>query len=59
MDNYYKGSEYMANNIKIPVIMFGKPSNNIEYNGIVRLNNWTEIYKYIHKISKFNNKVIR
>lgn len=42
---------YVADNNKIPVIMFGKPSNNIEYNGIVRLNSWDKIYDYICKMN--------
>lgn len=43
---------YIADNNKIPVIMFGKPSNNINYNGIIRLNSWNEIYDYICKINR-------
>ena len=47
---------FIADNNKIPVIMFGKSSNNIEYNGIVRLNSWLEIYNYIKNLNKTKHK---
>lgn len=47
---------FIADNNKIPVIMFGKSSNNIEYSGIVRLNSWLEIYNYIKNLNKTKHK---
>ena len=47
---------FIADNNKIPVIMFGKSSNNIEYKGLVRLNSWLEIYNYIKNLNKTKHK---
>ena len=41
---------FIADNNQIPVILFGKETNNIEYNGVKRIDNWLEIYNYIKKL---------
>lgn len=38
---------FIADNNKIPVILYAKNTNQIGYQGITRLDNWEQIYNYI------------
>lgn len=38
---------FIADNNKIPVVLYAKKTNQIEYPGIIRLENWEQIYNYI------------
>ena len=43
---------FVADNNKISVILFAKMTNKIDYSGIVRLENWDQIYKYIANLKR-------
>ena len=41
---------FIADNNKIPVVLYAKKTNQIEYQGITRLENWDQIYNYIFEL---------
>lgn len=44
--------EFVADNNKIPVILFPKETNNVEHNGVIRLNGWDEINDCVATLAK-------
>ncbi len=49
---------FVADNNKIPVILFANRTNNIQHAGVVRLTCWKEIYEYVHNMNKVNQKCL-
>ena len=43
---------FVADNNKIPVILFPKETNNIENKGVIRVNGWDEIYDQVTALNK-------
>ena len=49
IDDSFNQCSYIADHLKIKVLMMATFNNNIVYKGITRVNNWSEIYHLIAK----------